>query len=141
MWDWRTGPPPPAVGCWPGAGGRPRCPPAWSGGGSVGPPNQCYGTLEPSPHWRKHVDIKIQGFHAVNLYECCKINNLMISYVLLIKSVITYLTSINILKLWMDLTTKLTNNDVKIFFHETKVHVTCWKIYHKFTNKHFYSCL
>lgn len=49
-WDWRTGPPPPAVGCWPGAGGRPRCPPAWSGGGSVGPPNQCYGTLEPSPH-------------------------------------------------------------------------------------------
>lgn len=54
-WDWRSGPPPPAVGCWPGAGGRRRCPPAWSGGGSVAPPNQCYGTLEPSPHWRKHM--------------------------------------------------------------------------------------
>lgn len=44
----------------------------------------------------------------------------MISYVLLIKSVITYLTSINILKLWMDLPTKLTNNDVKIFFMKPK---------------------
>lgn len=69
--------------------------------------------------WHQNTGISIM-LVAVNLYECCKINNLMISYVLLIKSVITYLTSINILKLWMDLPTKLTNNDVKIFFMKPK---------------------
>lgn len=57
---------------------------------------------------------------AVNFHEYCKIYNLMISYVLLIKSVITYLTSMNILNSWMDLTTKLTKNDVEIFLIKPK---------------------